>query len=130
MHVFLEKAIEVLHHVVAEEGRNRTDLGGREYAEQQLRESESGFYLALDHCPVVFVKEDSLERPHLDAEFSCNGCQPQLHVAVRIKDEMMRCARRVLKKRAMDAFSRRRSQSAYLLNDLVFDSRQRSGWAA
>jgi hypothetical protein len=79
---------------------------------------------------VVLIEEDSLECSHLNADLSCNGCQPQLHVAVRIEDEMMSSARRVLKKRAMDAFSRRRSQSGYLLNDLVFDSRQRSGWAA
>jgi RNA polymerase sigma-70 factor (ECF subfamily) len=63
-------------------------------------------------------------------ELDDTACETQLHVAVRSEDEMTRHACRGLKKRGMDAFSGRRSQSPCLLNDLNFDSRQSSGWAA
>lgn len=128
--MLLEKAIEVLYSVVTQEGRNGANLGGREYAEQRLREGESGLYLALNHCLVKFLKEGSLERSHLDAEFPRDGCQPQLHVSVRIENEMMSGARGVLKKRGLDRFFRRCSQSSYLSNDLILNSRQRTGGAA
>jgi hypothetical protein len=39
---------------------------------------------------MVFVKEDPLERSYLDPEFARGGCRAQLHVAVRVKDEMTR----------------------------------------
>jgi len=130
VHMLLEKAIEVLHSVVTKEGRNGADLVRREYAEQRLREGESGLYLALNHCLVVFLKEDSLERSHLDAEFPRYGRQPQLHVSVRIENEMMNGAREVFKKRGAERLFRRCSQSAYLSNDLVLNCRQRTGGTA
>jgi hypothetical protein len=109
VHVLLEEAIEVLYEAVAKKRRNRADLGGRKDAEQPLRKVQAGLQLAPRHCFVVFAKEGPLERSHLYPEFSCDGCEPQLHVAVRGKDEVVRNARRVLEEGCIDSVFRRRS---------------------
>jgi hypothetical protein len=85
--------------------------------------SEPCFYLALGHSHPVFVEEGSLERSHFCAEFSSDGCKAKLHVAVRVKDEMMRGACSTLKKRGIEAVSRRGSHCSYLSNDLNLDRR-------
>ena len=128
--MLLEESVEVLHHVVAKDRGNCADLGARENAEQRLRVSESGFYLALNHCLVVFVEEDSLERSHLYPKFPCDGCQAQLHVAVRIEDEMAGSACGVLKERSVKTFSRRCPQCSYLSDDVLLDCRQLGRGAA
>jgi hypothetical protein len=130
MHVLLEETIEVLHHVVAKERGDRADLGGWEDAQQPPRMSEPCFNLALHHRYSVFVKESSLERSHLCAEFSGDGLKAQLHVSVQIKDEMMRSACGALKKRGIEAISRRCSHCPDLSNDLNLDRRQLAGGAA
>lgn len=130
VHVLLEESVEILYQVVAKKRCNCADLAGRKNAEQPLRMSEPCLYLALDHRYPVFVKEGSFECSYLCAEFSSNGCKAQLHIAVRIEDEMMRSARGAFKKRGIEAIFGRRSHCPNLSNDFNLDSRQLAVGAA
>ena len=92
--------------------------------------SEPRLYLARDHSHSVFLKECSLDSSHLCTEFTSDGLKAQLHIPVRIKDEMMRSACRAPKKRGIEAISRLLSHCPYLSNDLNLDRRQFAGGVA
>jgi len=123
VHVLLEEPVEVLYQVVAKKRSNCAYLAVRKDAQQPLRISEPCLYLELDHGYPVFVKESSLDRSHLYAEFSRNGREAQLHITMRLKDEVMGSACRALKKRGIEAISRRGSHCPDLSNDLNLDRR-------
>ena len=74
--MLLKEAIEVPHEVVAKSRRYRADLGGRDCAEQVLREGEPDLYLELHHRPPVFGGKGPLERSLLNSEFCCQSSEP------------------------------------------------------
>ena len=76
VHMFLKEAIEALYEVVAKNRRYRADLGGRECAEQILREGEPDLNLELHHRLMVFSGKCPLERSHLNSEFPCKSTEP------------------------------------------------------
>lgn len=119
--MFFEESIEVLHTAVTKQRRHRTDLGGREDAEQVLSKGQPGFDLKLRHCLVVFGNERPLERSNLNPELSRKRAEPQLYISVRSLNEVMCKPFRIFKKRDMEVAPGRRSKGANLRGDFLFD---------
>jgi hypothetical protein len=122
--MLLKEAIEVPHEVVAKNRRYRADLGGRECAEQVLREGEPDLYLELHHRLLEFGGKCPLEGSPLNSEFSCKSSEPQLHVSVGGKNEVMCKTRRAFKERSKGTAARRGSQCADLRDDIFLDRRE------